>query len=89
MSHVLSLIAGDKINLSLMNTIAVCQHNCWQALHLSVSDVCSPGLPSYSTLRPLVYTECSAVLLCYTGAGLTGLETWVKEVSVLSIFESK
>jgi len=38
------------------------------------------GLPSYSTLRPLVYSECSAVLLCYTGAGLTGLENWVTEV---------
>ena len=43
----------------------------------------SPGLPSYTTLRPLVYSECSAVLLCYTGDGLTSLDAWVREVSVV------
>ena len=42
----------------------------------------SPGLASYTNLRPLVYSECSAVLLCYTGdTGLSGLENWVREVS--------
>ena len=43
----------------------------------------SPGLASYTNLRPLVYSECSAVLLCYTGdTGLSGLEKWVREVSL-------
>jgi len=47
-------------------------------LKLTVWD--TSGLPSYTTLRPLVYSECSAVLLCYTGDGLTSLDAWVREV---------
>ena len=49
----------------------------------------SPGLPSYTSLRPLVYSECSAVLLCYTGhTGLSGLDSWVREVRETRIYLS-
>ena len=38
------------------------------------------GLPSYSSLRPLVYRECSVVLVCYTTLGRQRVDHWVAEV---------
>ena len=38
------------------------------------------GLASYSTLRPLVYRDCSVVLICYSSGGLDGVKSWVDEV---------
>ena len=43
------------------------------------------GLSSYSSLRPLVYRDCSVVLLCYAAGGLKGLRTWAAEVRVLEL----
>ena len=42
--------------------------------------VVSPGLSSYSSLRPLVYRESSVVLVCYTTATRPGVDAWVEEV---------
>ena len=38
------------------------------------------GVASYSSLRPLVYRECSVVLVCYSDLGMNGLDTWIQEV---------
>ena len=38
------------------------------------------GLSSYASLRPLVYRDCSVVLLCYAAGGLPGLRGWAAEV---------
>ena len=35
---------------------------------------------NYSTLRPLVYRDCSVVLICYSSGGLEGVKSWAKEV---------
>ena len=39
------------------------------------------GLSSYASLRPLVYRDCSVVLLCYAAGGLPRLRGWAAEVS--------
>ena len=39
------------------------------------------GLSSYASLRPLVYRDCSVVLLCYAAGGLQRLRGWASEVS--------
>ena len=38
------------------------------------------GLSSYASLRPLVYRDCSVVLLCYAAGGLPRLRGWAAEV---------
>jgi len=38
------------------------------------------GLISYGTLRPLVYRDCSVVLICYSSGGLDGVKSWADEV---------
>ena len=38
------------------------------------------GVATYSSLRPLVYRECSVVLVCYSDSGVNGLDTWIQEV---------
>ena len=39
-----------------------------------------PGLNNYATLRPLVYRDCSVVLICYSSGGLEGVKSWADEV---------
>ena len=39
-----------------------------------------PGLPSYATLRPLVYRDCSVVIICYSSGGFDGVKSWADEV---------
>jgi len=38
------------------------------------------GSASYESLRPLVYRDCSVVLVCYSVAGLDEVKYWAKEV---------
>ena len=42
------------------------------------------GLSSYASLRPLVYRDCSVVLLCYAAGGLPRLRGWAAEVRLVS-----